>query len=305
MNKSNCIREAYPLLVRLFCFSIALLILAACEKTLAEDERDKEGGSKTITFSVMDIENQSLQPTRAIADLCNRLSLAIYDYYTGEKLMQVDQTNVDEDFGTIAVKLDQGAYRADIIGYTSESAATMTSSSNKAVSFYNNIFTDVFYYTNSFTLGPANGTLNVNLKRATSVVRLEITGDMPSDAYRLDVRFCSPSLYFNPKTGLGCARHKMTFKKYFKQDVNTYDYYVFAMDSPQTLDSLVFTAYTNQEKVLRRLTYVKKIDIAPNTLTLIKGDFFKTQLKSAISITDNWDSINEYAIPNEDEIGQP
>lgn len=291
--------------VRLFCFSIAVLLFSACEKAVTEDECEAKDEKKTITFSVMEVENQPLQPTRAVADVCNRLSLAIYDYYTGEKQMQVDQTSVDEDFGTIAVKLDQGAYRADVIGYTAESPATMTSTTNKGVSFYNNIFTDVFYYNKSFTLGPSNATLNVNMKRATSVVRLEITGDMPSDAYRLDVRFCSPSLYFNPQKGLGCAKHKMTFKKYFSQGVKTYDFYVFAMDSPQTLDSLVFTAYTNQEKVLRRLAYAKQIDISPNMQTLIKGDFFKTQLKPVVSVSDNWDGINEYPIPDEDEIGQP
>ena len=298
------LKGAYQFTVRLFSFLVLALVVTACEKYVENEEPKSGEGKRDVTFSVMDVENMPMQPTRAaVADVCNRLSLAIFDYKTGDKVMQVDQTNVDEDFGTFTVKLDQGAYHVAIIGYTASAPASM--SSYDYISFASNVVSDVFSYYYAFTLGPENGVVKANLKRTTALVRLDITGDIPSDAYRLEVRICSASLMLNPKTGYGGLKHKMTLKQLFSPTKTQYDFYVFAMDTPQTLDSLVFTATTNQKKVIRRVAYAKSVDISPNMITLVKGDFFKTQVKSSITVNDQWSSVNEYAIPDEDETGQP
>lgn len=302
MNKSNCIKEAYLFSVRLFCFLIGIMMaLSSCSKdATADDDAGADSDLRTVTFSVMDVENKPLASTRAVADLCNRLSLALFDYGSGEKVIQIDQTNIDEDFGFFEVKLPRGSYRMVVIGYTSNEAATISSYQN--VSFYKSNIIDVYSYYYAFTLAEYDASIKAELKRVTSKIRLQITGDIPDNAYKIIMRYASPARDFNPYTGFG-----ITPKSYSLQRIRTnggleiINANFFTMDNPQKLDTLVITAYTNTDKILRQVKFINSIDIAPNMLTLIKGDFFKNTLKTAVAVDDSWGATNEYEIPEETE----
>ncbi|MGM9733080.1 MAG: FimB/Mfa2 family fimbrial subunit [Prevotella sp.] len=301
MNKSNCIKEAYLLTVRLFCFLMGIMMVSSCSKdATADDDAGADSDLRTVTFSVLQVENKPLASTRAVADLCNRLSLALFDYGSGEKVIQIDQTNIDEDFGFFEVKLPKGSYRMVVIGYTSDEAATISSYQN--VSFYKNSIIDVYSYYYAFTLAEYDASIKAELKRVTSKIRLQITGEIPDDAYKIIMRYASPARDFNPYTGLG-----ITPKSFSLQRIRTnggleiINANFFAMDNPQKLDTLVITAYTNTDKIIRQVKFVKSIDIAPNMLTLIKGDFFKNTLKTAVAVDDSWGATNEYDIPDETE----
>lgn len=294
------LKEAYLLSVRLFCFLIGIMMaLSSCSKDATADDADGDDDLRTVTFSVMDVENKPLASTRAVADLCNRLSLALFDFTSGEKVIQIDQTNIDEDFGFFEVKLPKGSYRMVVIGYTSDEAATISSYQN--VSFYKNNIIDVYSCYNAFTLGAYDASIEAELKRVTSKIRVQISGDIPDDAYKIVIRYASPARDFNPKTGFGVTSRSYSLTRLRANGFESITQNYFAMDNPQTLDTLVITAYTNANKIIRQVKFIKSIDIAPNMLTLIKGDFFKNTLKTAVAVDDSWGATNEYEIPEETE----
>lgn len=303
MTKSHIIRKAYQSVIRLLSFAFAVLLLASCERVEVMDGGD-DSGKQTVTVSVMEVENMPWQTTRAVGDLCTRLSLALFDYSTGNKVMQIDQTSVDEDFGHFVVQLEQKSYHMVVIGYSTDEAASIDS--HEKVTFVKNSVGEVFSYYSAFRVGPNDSSLPVTLKRTSAMFSLEITGNIPSNAFRIVFQFAGASRDLNPKTGLGVSELVgMTVRKLVTEGVNVYSTYMFALENPHTLESVVISAEDNTGTVIRRVTFNNYISVAPNMKTVVKGDFFKTKLSPVVEIDDSWDNTNEYDIPDEDEIGQP
>lgn len=287
-------------------WSIITLLLASCER-VALDNDDETDDKRTVTVSVMQVENIPWQETRTAGDLCTRLSIAFFDYTTGEKLVQMDQLkNVDEDFGTFEVQLKpQKAYRMVVIGYTAPEFALLNAYDD--VQFVNNAITaDVFSYCYAFNVGAYDSELAVTLKRVSALIALDITGDIPKEALYFRFRIVGASRNLNPTTGLGNSIRKfLEVKKTFEKGVTFYSTNVFAMENPHKLDTLQITAYNNKDEVIRSIKYINEVSIAPNRQTVIKGDFFKTKINPSVTIDEEWDSTIEYDIPDEDESGQP
>lgn len=286
-------------------WSIITLLLASCER-VALDNDDETDDKRTVTVSVMQVENIPWQETRAAGDLCTRLSIAFFDYTTGEKLVQMNQLkDVDEDFGTFEVQLKQQSYHMVVVGYSAPDFASINAYND--VQFKKNAITgDVFSYYYAFTLGAYDSELSVTLKRVSALIALDITGDIPKNFYRLNFHIANMSRDLNPTTGYGnSCKARDVWKTITDKKVKYYSTNLFAMDDSQMLDTLMITAYDNEDKVIRNLTYVKQVSITPNMQTVIRGDFFKTKLKPSVTIDEEWDSTIEYDIPDEDESGQP
>ena len=311
MGWNNILFKGVSFRVARLSFVLAMIAaIVSCDKVTVDD--DPNEGKEMVTFDVMNVDNllplgdTSTNPsgastraantsTRALEDNCNRISLAIFSYEDGSKVMQVDQTYLDEDFGLFTVWLARGKYYVVLLAYTSKEPATIDSPS--AVSFYNNSVKDTFYKYAGINVGATNRSYSFTLQRATSLIRLEITGDIPDTASRLTLKVSSPSLVFNPKDGVGATSQNVTVGWTISQAKKIYDIYVFAMENPQILEALTYTATGTDNTVIRQLNYENVIHIAPNNMTLIKGDFFKTRAKSSIEIDDTWEWTNEYDIP--------
>lgn len=295
MTKLFSIREAYPVWVRLlFLFGGMALMLASCENVVVNGDVE-EGEMQAVTVSVMKVENVPWQSTRAASDLCNRLSLAFFDYNTGEKVIQVDQSALDDDFGTFEVLLPRKSYHMVVVGYTADKAASLNT--YDGVTFAENKITEVFSYYKSFKLEPNDETLPVTLKRVSAMVAVDITGDIPANVSRIGIKMSSPSRDFNPVSGLGKTSWSFSVGKNIEKGVKFYGTNVFAMENPQVLDTLIITAYNTSNNVIRRIEYVKEVSIAPNMKTVIKGDLFNTQGTYSVLIDDEWDKTSEYEIP--------
>lgn len=287
-------------------WSIITLLLASCER-VALDNDDETDDKRTVTVSVMQVENIPWQETRAASDLCTRLSIAFFDYTTGEKLVQMNQLkDVDEDFGTFEVQLKpQKAYKMVVIGYTADEPALMNAYED--VKFVDDKVTaEVFCNNYEFKVGAYDSELRVKLRRVSSLIALDITGDIPSNFYRLRFRIVNMSRDLNPLTGYGnSCKAREVWKTITDKKVTFYSTNLFSMSDSQELDTLQITAYDNNKKIIRNLTYANQVSIAPNMKTIIRGDFFKTKLKPSVTIDEEWDSTIEYDIPDEDESGQP
>lgn len=279
-----------------FSVLTAVLLFASCE-SVTQDNGDVNVEKQKVTVSVMQVENMPWNGTRAVAgDLCTRLSLAFFDGTTGEKVMQVDQVKADEDFGTFVVELARKTYHMVLIGYTADKAASMNAYND--VKFDGNKITEVFSCYKSFKVDSENTSLPVTLNRVSAMLGLEITGDIPDNVYKIRIRMVKPSRYLNPSTGLGNPYEKpISLTKQVEDGVKFYGTNVFAMDNPQTLDTVEIVAFDTAMEVVKKMKFVKQIEITPNTKTIIRGNFFDTSENMTVEIDDTWNDDKVYDIP--------
>lgn len=279
-----------------FSVLTAVLLFASCESMTMESNDEKEAEKQTVTVSVMQVENTPWNATRAAGDLCTRLSLAFFDGTTGEKVMQVDQVKADEDFGTFVVELARKTYHMVLIGYTADKAASMNAYND--VKFDGNKITEVFSCYKSFKVDSENTSLPVTLNRVSAMLGLEITGDIPDNVNRVLLRMVKPSRFLNPSTGLGNPYFKpINVEKFIEEGVNFYSTNIFAMAEPQVLDTVEISALVASGDTIKHLVFIKQVEIAPNTKTIIKGDLFGKSSNMTVEIDDTWNDDKVYDIP--------
>lgn len=313
------------------CATATIALFASCEKPVI-DEAPKQGreanANVTLTFvpfSQQDFTRTAAVPdattvpsgsplgiTRAAAaltDQCSRLSVAIFKP-DGTKAKSVNQSVSDEGFGQVSVSLSSGTYTVVAIAHSStEGNATITSP--EKTTFANNKMTDTFSYCGTLTVGenPVNETLQ--MQRVVAMLRLTVTGTIPSDVERFKFYYTGGSSTLNPTTGYGCVNSKQTEYRAVVPEPATvpdgspsgrvFDLYTAPHELNDVL-KLTITALASDGSTLNEWT-MENVPVTRNKITTWSGSLFSddgtgggtiTSGNLSLSLDPEWNGQQSY-----------
>ena len=129
---------------------LLLLALSACEKVdIASQPLKGEGYEVHIQIRDFDHVRYDTLTRAAVPahEVCTRLHVAAYQ--TGKKVLSVNQTNSDKDFGKLSFRLPAGKYYLVIVGHNGSENASLTEF--RKISFGGKV-TDTYVFARELTL---------------------------------------------------------------------------------------------------------------------------------------------------------
>ena len=261
---------------KVILFGLAVLMLAACEKPIMED--DIKSGHESDANVVLRItaydQEAATRSAEALTDQCSRLSVAIFRQ-DGTKVKNVNQTSSDGSFGTVAVSLAEGTYKVVAVAHNS-TEGNATISSTEKVTFANNKMTDTFACCASLSVLDGSAVeKELLLQRVVAMVRLTVTGTIPDEVARLKFYYTGGSSTLNPSTGYGCVQSKQTEYRSVVVDgspVNIFEIYTAPHELNDVL-KLVITAQDSDNQTLNEWT-MEDISVTRNNITTWSGALF-------------------------------
>lgn len=216
--------------------------LTSCEKfTLEDSGTDPHDANANVIIRVNKMGDIDFMPyTKAndkqIADVCSRLSFAVFD---GEdKIALKNEISTDEGFGTAAFNLEEGEYRLVVIAHNGTGNCTI--SAPEKVKFYNNKLTDTFYYCGRLSVSADGAENNISLKRAVARIQLHINDEkLPDDAHTIKFYYTGGSSTLDSSTGLGCVNSRQTESFKLAKDVKDYMVYTFPHEDNGSLNMTI------------------------------------------------------------------
>ena len=217
----------------------ALLMMGACEHMVLDDADEDKGAGvdviiKTGIYNIVPFNDT--RATQNIADYCGRLCFVVYQ--DGEQKKKILQKDGDQGYGQISVRLEAGTYQLLVLGHSSDGNPTLTNP--ESIKFTNSIgYSDTFYYYGDLIVEEEHETHSLTLQRATSMARITITDEIPSEVKQIQLYYTGESGVFDAVSGWGGSTNS-------KQSV-TYDVskhtppmvlcaYTFLRDELGTLD---------------------------------------------------------------------
>jgi len=292
------------------CNSIATItflalsaLLTACEKPIITDSDTVTKDANANVVLRFSPYEQSSFTRAAVADVCTRLSVAIFTT-DGTKAKAITQKQTDAGFGTAALTLQAGQYRVVAIAHSStEGNATITSP--EKVTFANNKLTDTFYYYGTLTVGTDPIEETLEMTRCVAMLRLTLTDPLPDDITRLKFYYTGGSSTFSPATGYGCVNSKQTEYRYTTDDqdmpVSVYELYTMPHEQQDVL-KLTVTALDASGSEVGEVV-MENIPVTRNKITTWQGALFSgsgteggTSSSGGITITldTDWDGTITY-----------
>ena len=278
---------------------IATLLFAACEKYVAEEGTQSE--SKVVDGNLVvkaecvvtragETENE--QEALPLAERFTHMSMVLYQ--DDVRVDYVNQTNTDEDFGTMSVDLEPGTYQLVVLAHSGQRSPTTTNCHK--ISFSAPL-TDVFSYYGEVVVGKAANKITVQLTRAVAKIQLNITDDIPAAVSFFNFSYKGASVSFDPATKIGLASSTRRNVEIEKEDgVKTFEFYTFVTGDDQTVD-LDIAGYSATKDVIGAkkfpgitvgLRKVSKID-SPVFDGVIEGP---TDISVTVDAT--WDGVINY-----------
>lgn len=182
---------------------MAAFALSACEKMVLDEEPAADGQEGNVVIKASMFNIVPFDDTRAvqdIADYCTRLCFVIYK--DGEQQTKVLQKSGDANYGQVSVSLEQGTYKLLVLAHSSNGNPTLTHPDS--LKFTNTMgYSDTFYSYGDIVVGSEATTHSVALQRATSMVRVIVTDNMPSEVKRIRLYYTGGTGVFNATTGWG------------------------------------------------------------------------------------------------------
>lgn len=279
---------------------MALWGLSACERmTLDADESalaDDEGNTviKVNMFSIVPFDDT--RAVQNIADYCSRLCFVLYQ--DGEQQKKILQKSGDSNYGQISIRLNSGTYQLLVLGHSCDGNPTLTSP--ESIKFTNTTgYSDTFYYYDDLVVGDEGGSHSVVLQRATSMLRVIITDEIPSNVSRIRLYYTGESGVFNAVEGWGGSTNSKQHIFYDvagKQAPLELEAYTFLRNETGTLD-VTLTAYDSNDTVIAE----KELDDVPMKncmVTEYSGPLFSasTSDTSFSFIADtSWEVFGQYS----------
>lgn len=262
----------------------AMSVLVSCEKvaTIEDDSNDVSGNLRISVYEIEKTPFASLTrgAVEPIADVCTRLSFAIYDM-SGSRIKQVNQEKGNANFGVAGFQLEEGDYQIVVVGHSANGNPTMTNLSK--VQFTNTTgYTDTFLCYDVVTIGEENVDCEVSLDRIVALCRLVITDDIPLEVKKLRFYYTDGSGAFDAKTGMGSVASKQDVKFDVVAGQKQFDLYTFLHD-PSDEIALKVTALDGSGNEL----YNREFDVPmqQDHITWLSGAFFNVSGSSSTAIT--------------------
>lgn len=274
MNRTYFKTLTYALLVFVFCsFS------TSCQKAVVEEEAGTEeatDGEVAVQLNVMSMEQfdfaKASPRSRAteIKSLCTRINIALYQ--NGEQVKKVNQTDSEDGFGSLTLKLKKGRYAMLVLAHSGAGNPTMTHP--EKVTFTDNKVTDTFFLYDSLIVS-TDASVDITLHRAVAMFRLKMTDSMPSNVTTMHFYYTGGSSTFDATTGYGCVASKQNQQFSVGEEqwgtAQTYEVYTFPHADGRTL-KMQIKALNDNEVVKSRV--FTDVPVTKNQITQYSGQFF-------------------------------
>ena len=278
---------------------IATLLFAACEKYVAEEGTQSE--SKVVDGNLVvkaecvvtragETENE--QEALPLAERFTHMSMVLYQ--DDVRVDYVNQTNTDEDFGTMSVDLEPGTYQLVVLAHSGQRSPTTTNCHK--ISFSAPL-TDVFSYYGEVVVGKAANKITVQLTRAVAKIQLNITDDIPAAVSFFNFSFKGASGSFDPATKIGLASSTRRNVEIEKEDgVKTFEFYTFVTGDDQTVD-LDIAGYSATKDVIGAKKF-PGITVGLRKVSKIDSPVFDGVIEGptdiSVTVDDTWDGVINY-----------
>ena len=181
---------------------LALLSLSSCEKMVIDEEENLQDTDANVIIrtSLYNIVPFDTRAVENIEDVCSHLCIAFFQNDT--KVKDVRQASGDEGYGEVAVTLEPGTYQLLVLAHSSQGNPTITDPT--AIQFTNSLtYSDTFCYYGDLEVTNTTATHEIKLKRATTLLRLNLTDDKPSNVKYIRIEYTGGSGVLNTVTGRG------------------------------------------------------------------------------------------------------
>lgn len=255
------------------------LVLVSCEKAVFDEEQPKGEETCQLRVSVKAFDVIPFDITRAGAALtsyCTRLNFVVYQ--NGKKVKGVSQEIGDEDYGSVSMTLEPGAYQLLVLAHSAKENPTLTSP--EKIQFTNKSgFTDTFYYYSDIEVETSGAnSYELELERVTAMFRLITTDAVPANVSRMRFYYTGGSGALDATKGVGCINSIQTVFFDMTDDMHGKPLRLEAFTIPKDQTGklkMTITAYdANDEVVCEREDEFADIPIERNKITEYTGAFF-------------------------------
>ncbi len=241
---------------------MTVLLLTGCEKALVDGEDVSLDGNVILNLSIYDQIPFSTRSVQDIALLSSRVNVAFFQ--DGTKVKTVSQKADDASFGKVGLTLAEGVYQVVVIAHNSSGSATITSP--EKVTFPSNVVTETFYYEGELTVTSAQQTYELQLRRAVSMFRLELTDELPAEAAKIRFYYTGGSSTFSPATGYGCVNSRQTVMMQIEDGQQVFEIYTFPHEDNDVL-KITVTVYDINENILKE-TVLEGVPVTLDKITV-------------------------------------
>ena len=278
---------------------IATLLFAACEKYVAEEGTQSESkvvdGNLVVKAECVVTragETEEGQEALPLAERFTHMSMVLYQ--DDVRVDYVNQTNTDEDFGTMSVDLEPGTYQLVVLAHSGQRSPTTTNCHK--ISFSAPL-TDVFSYYGEVVVGKAANKITVQLTRAVAKIQLNITDDIPAAVSFFNFSYKGASVSFDPATKIGQASSTRRNVEIEKEDgVKTFEFYTFVTGDDQTVD-LDIAGYSATKDVIGAKKF-PGITVGLRKVSKIDSPVFDGVIEGptdiSVTVDDTWDGVINY-----------
>ena len=278
---------------------IATSVFAACEKYVAEEGTQSEAKvvdgnlvvkAECVVTRAGETENE--QEALPLAERFTHMSMVLYQ--DDVRVDYVNQTNTDEDFGTMSVDLEPGTYQLVVLAHSGQRSPTTTNCHK--ISFSAPL-TDVFSYYGEVVVGKAANKITVQLTRAVAKIQLNITDDIPAAVSFFNFSYKGASVSFDPATKIGLASSTRRNVEIEKEDgVKTFEFYTFVTGDDQTVD-LDIAGYSATKDVIGAKKF-PGITVGLRKVSKIDSPVFDGVIEGptdiSVTVDDTWDGVINY-----------
>ncbi len=255
-----------------------LSLFFSCEKMVVDEgKQDQQPAIETGANLILKVV-----ATGTRGDSAPWTTLNFVVYQGGSKVKGITQKEGEEGFGEVGMKLTPGTYQVMVLAHSSSSNPTLSDPSN--IKFSNSDgFSDTFIAYQDVTVEAMAKTYEVNVVRASAMVRFKTKDAKPAEAKRVRFRYEGGSGAINVLTGYGVDKSIQIVFVDLPDSLTgkplQFDLYTFPRNDESTLKLLVsmfdenedLISYPGTDEGVRTFT---NIPIKKNQITECSGYFF-------------------------------
>ena len=245
-----------------------------------------------VLLRVSRFEQIPFPSTRAVGNICTRISFLVYDKY-GERIRQQNQQLGDEDFGEAGFFLPSGHYF--LVALAHSSAGNPTSTNARKIGFTNKTgYTDTFLYADSLIVNGKNIEKTLTLERIVSMVRFQFDDEIPARADSIRFYYTGGSGTFDAVSGgWGVVNSKQSQFYPVTHQEHHFDIYTIPHGNDDKLMVTATTYHVSPNSVeVTSEREIENIPVRRNKITLCRGYLFSPVygMDFDITILDRWDN---------------
>ena len=253
---------------------LAMFSLGACEKAVLDEQEDTQSteGNVIIRATLYEIVPFDTRAVQNIADYCSTLQFAVFQ--DGTKVKGITQKKGSDGYGQVHFSLEPGTYQLLVLAHSSTGSPSINDPSK--IQFTNSDgYSDTFFYYDNLTVTEGENVQEARLQRASSMVRITITDNIPANVSTIRLYYEGESGVFNAVTGWGGtvnSKQSITYNVQGQSSPLTLAAYTFLRNEEGTLN-MTLTAYDANSGVVAEKE-LKNIPMKNHMVTEYSGKLF-------------------------------